>query len=225
MPSADRPSTTPFWSCPSVWPQRVLRRSPSNGAPTRLLPNPCRPGVGFVLIAGHENFCYGSLLRGRRSQEESREHPGWVHHERHLEPVDPLRLGGAASERCLSAEQPFARSSHPHDRWDEGRVQDVVDDRGLGELFGAGSLQEAQLGLQGSDASVELALGAEGREVGAQVRRSEAPEVSLAARARPLRQDRQGKNLALGKESGTTGLARRTRRVVGLPPFVYVDVQ
>jgi hypothetical protein len=43
------------------------------------------------------------------------------------------------------------------------------------------------------------------------VRRSEAPEVALAAETRPSHQDRQGKNLALGKESRTTGLARRTR--------------
>jgi hypothetical protein len=51
------------------------------------------------------------------------------------------------------------------------------------------------------------------REVGTQVRRSEAPEVALAAEARPLGEDAQGKDLALGKEGGTAGLARRSRRV------------
>ena len=44
-------------------------------------------------------------------------------------------------------------------------------------------LQSAQLGLQGSDAPIELALGAQREEVRAQVRPREAPELALAEEA------------------------------------------
>ena len=72
--------------------------------------------------------------------------------------------------------------------------------------------------------SVVLALGAQHREVGAQVRRSEAPEVPLAAKARPLGEDGQRQDLRVAQEGGTAG-ARCARGVVCLPPVVYVDVQ
>ena len=93
----------------------------------------------------------------------------------------------------MAAEEPLARS--PHHRRDEGRVHHALECRRLGKLSGEGPLQEAQLGLQGSDAPVELALRTEGREVGAQVRPSEAPEVALAAQARPLSEDGEGEDL------------------------------
>jgi hypothetical protein len=106
------------------------------------------------------------------------------------------------------------RSPHPHDGRDEGRVHHAADGRRLRKILGEGQLQEAQLRLEGSDAPVELALRTEGREVGMQVRRSEAPEVPLAAEARPLLgEDGQGKDVALGKEGGMARLARRGRGV------------
>lgn len=57
--------------------------------------------------------------------------------------------------------------------------------------------------LQGPDAPVELALGTESREVASQVGGGEAPEVSLAAKARPLSQDRQGEYLRVGEQGRT----------------------
>src|SRR5215217_1932337 len=71
---------------------------------------------------------------------------------------------------------------------------------------------------------LELALGAQHREVGAQVRPREAPEVALAAKARPLGEDRQRQDLLVAQEGGTAGAACG-RGVVGLPPVVYLDVQ
>jgi hypothetical protein len=106
-----------------------------------------------------------------------------------LNPLDPLGFGGAATEARLPTEEPIARSSHPHDRGDEGSVQDAVESRRLREFLGEGSLQEVQLGRKGSDAPIELALRAQHREVGAQVRPCKAPEVALAAKARPLGED------------------------------------
>jgi hypothetical protein len=95
----------------------------------------------------------------------------------------------------LPAEEPLARSPHPHHRREEGRVHHALECRRLGKLSGEGTLQEAHLRLQGPDAPVELALRTEGREVGAQMGPSEAPEVALAAQARPLSEDGQGEDL------------------------------
>jgi preprotein translocase subunit SecY len=52
-----------------------------------------------------------------------------IHHQSHLEAVDPLGLGGASSEARLAGKQPLARSPHPHDGRDEGRVHHAVDGR------------------------------------------------------------------------------------------------
>jgi hypothetical protein len=178
--------------------------------------------VGSVAVGSYEGVPYGPLVRCRRCQTESGDYALGVYHQSHLQAVDPLGLGGAASEACLAAEEPLARS--PHHRRDEGRVHHALECRRLGKLLGEGPLQEAQLGLQGSDAPVELALGAQPREVGAQVRPCQAPEVPLAAQARPLSEDGQGKDLALGKEGGTAGAACG-RGVVGLSAVVYLEVQ
>jgi hypothetical protein len=121
---------------------------------------------------------------------------------------------------------PLREALNPYDSRNESGVHHAIDGRRTGELLGEGSLQLAQLGLQGSDAPIELALGAQQhREVGAQVCPREAPEVPLAAEAVPLGEDGQGKDLALGKEDGTAGLAKRTRGMVGFPPIVHEDVQ
>jgi hypothetical protein len=69
-----------------------------------------------------------------------------------------------------------------------------------------------------------LVLGAQPRELGAQVRPCEAPEVALAAEARPLDEDRQRQDLLVAQEGGTARAACG-RGVVGLPPVVYLDVQ
>src|SRR5215210_8321733 len=142
--------------------------------------------VRSVAVGGHEGLPYGPLVGGRRGQTESCDYAVGVYHQRRLETVDPLGLGGAPPEGSLPTEEPLARSPHPHDRRDEGRVHHAKDGRRTGELSGEGQLQSAQLGLQGSDAPVELALRTEAREVRAQMRPSEAPEVPLAAKPRPL---------------------------------------
>src|ERR671910_1625509 len=92
------------------------------------------------------------------------------------------------------------------------------------ELLGEGELKGAQLGLQGSDAPIELALGAQLREVGAQVRLGEAPEVALAAKARPLGEDGQGDDLRIAEQSRSTGF-RWLPRVIELPPILHEHVQ
>jgi hypothetical protein len=76
------------------------------------------------------------------------------------------------------------------------------------------------------DAPVELALGAEGGEVGAQVRVGEAPKVPLAAEAGPLGEDRQGEDLRVGEQGRTTGaISRGPTAAFGLPPVVHEYVQ
>jgi hypothetical protein len=69
----------------------------------------------------------------------------------------------------------------------------------MGELSGECPLQGANLCSQGSHPSVEPALRTKVREVGAQVRMCEAPEVALAAEAGPLGEDGQGQNLRVGE--------------------------
>src|SRR5215211_1574555 len=113
-----------------------------------------------------------------------------------LKPKTHLRSWRRSSRSSPARrEEPLARSSYPYDGRDEGSVHHAIDGRRLGELSGEGELQLAHLRLQGSDAPIELALRTEGREVGAQVRLGESPEVPLAAEARPLGEDGQGKDL------------------------------
>jgi hypothetical protein len=181
--------------------------------------------VCSVAVGSYEGVCYGSLVGGRRCQPEGRDHPVGVYHQSHLEAVDPLGLGGAPPEGSLPAEEPFARSPHPYDSRNESRVHHPIDGRGTGELLSEGTLQLAQLGRKGSDAPIELALGAQLREVRAQVGPREAPEVALASEAGPLGEDGQGKDLALGKEGGRAGLRKRSRGMVGYPPIVDEDLQ
>jgi hypothetical protein len=102
-----------------------------------------------VKVFGYESLPYGSFVRGRRSQPESAHHTLGIHHQRHLEAVDPLGLGGAASEARLPSEEPLASFAgpHPHHRRQEGGIQNAVHGRRPGESSGESPLQGAHLGL------------------------------------------------------------------------------
>jgi hypothetical protein len=90
---------------------------------------------------------YGPLLGGRRGQTEGGYYPARVYHQRRLEAVDPFGLGGAPAEGGLPAEEvPLARSPHPHEGREEGRVHHAIDGRRVRKSLGEGPLQEAQLG-------------------------------------------------------------------------------
>ena len=95
-------------------------------------------------VFGYERFPDGALVGGRGGEAESGDHAVRVYHQRHLEPVNPLGLGGAPPEARLPAEKPLARSPHPHDRRDEGGVQDSVDGRRFAEVPGEGPLHRAR---------------------------------------------------------------------------------
>src|SRR5215208_6058813 len=196
---ARRPAAIGLRPCPTG----VVLRGGSHQCPIDLQPAPLPlesreafvRQVGIVTVGGYEGIPYGSLVGGRRCQPEGAHYALGVHHQRHLEPVDPLGLGRTPPEGCLSGKQPLARSPHPHHRWDERRIQDAVYGRRVGQFSGEGTLQSAQLGRKGPYPPVELALATEVREVGAQVRGGETPEVALAAEARPLSEYGQGQNL------------------------------
>jgi hypothetical protein len=98
-----------------------------------------------VSVVRYEGFPYRTLVGGRRGQAEGAHYPLRVHHQRRLEPVDPLGLRGASPEGGLPGEQPFTARPHPHHRRDEGRIQDAIDRRGLGELPGEGPLCKARI--------------------------------------------------------------------------------
>jgi hypothetical protein len=118
-----------------------------------------------VSVLADKPIPYGALVGGGLGHPESGDDALRTHCERHLEPMDQLGLRSAPSEGCLPAEESLARSPHPHDGRDESGIQHVVDSLGLGEFSGEGQLQSAQLGREGADAPIELALGAQGGEV------------------------------------------------------------
>ena len=68
----------------------------------------------------------------------------------------------------------------------------MVDLRVVGQCFGQVALKSLQLGLQGANPAVELAVAYEVGEVRAEVRVGEPVKVPLAAEARPLREDCEG---------------------------------
>jgi hypothetical protein len=92
------------------------------------------------------------------------------------------------------------------------------------ERCGHRALEVAQLGLHGAHPPVELALGAELREVGAKMCLGETPEVALASEARPLGEDGQGDDLGIGKKGRAAG-SGWFRSVLELPPVVHEHVQ
>src|SRR5687768_5504687 len=99
-------------------PSGVVLRCSRNERPVELHPKPlpldarkafvCQV-VGLVAVASQEGVAYGSLVGCRWSQPEGRNDALGVHHQRYLEPVDPLGLGGTAFEGCLPTEEPLAR--------------------------------------------------------------------------------------------------------------------
>src|SRR5215218_7633812 len=208
-------------------PAGVVVGGGSNECPVLLQPTPLPlyPGealvgqVCVVEVGGYEGLPDRALVGGGHSQTEGSDDALGVYHQGHLEPVDPLGLGGAPSEARLTAEKPLASFAgpHPHDGRDQRRVHHAVDGPGMGELSGEGSLQSANLCLQGSHPSVELALRTKVREVGAQVRGGEAPEVPLASEAGPLGEDGQGQNLRVGEQCRPTGSAWQLRGGLELP--------
>ena len=158
-------------------PAGVIVGSASNECPVLLQPTPlplypretlvCQ--VGSVEVGGYEGLPDRALVGGGHGHSEGSDDALGVHHQCHLEAVDPFGLGSTPAEGSLSAEESLASFAgpHPHNGRDEGRVHYAVDGRRIGEFFGEGLLQSAHVGLQGSYPEVELALGAELREVGA----------------------------------------------------------
>src|SRR5215203_2266781 len=216
-------------------PAGVVVGGGSNECPVLLQPTPLPlyPGealvgqVCVVEVGGYEGLPDRALVGGGHGQTEGSDDALGVYHQGHLEAVDPLGLGGAPSEARLTAEKPLASFAgpHPHDGRDQRGVHHAVDGPGMGELSGEVPLQSANLCLQGSHPSVELALRTKVREVGAQVRGGEAPEVPLASEAGPLGEDGQGQNLRVGEQCRPTGSAWQLRGGLELPPVVYEDVQ
>jgi hypothetical protein len=231
LPSEASPSPIGLRPCPA----RVVLGGGSHQGPVALQPVslPLDPRktlvgqVGLVKVFGYERLPDGTLVGGGRAEAESAYHALGIHHQRHLESVNPLGLGGAPTEGCLSVEEPLARSPHSDHGRNQGCVQDAVDRRRLGDLPGEGPLQSAHLRLQGSYPAVELTLGAQVREVGMQVRVGESPEVSLAAKAGP--RARTARVMTSGSESraGRPGFLLRTEEgwCSRPAPVVYEYVQ
>src|SRR5215211_4651014 len=229
LPLARRPTPILFWPRP---PGVVLRggrhQSSVDLQPT---PFPCQRGealvrqVGVVAIFRKESIADGPLVAVGRSQPKGGDDALRVHHQSDLEAVDPLGFGAAASEGCLPGEEPLSACPYPHHRRDEGGVHDAVSCRGVGERLGHIALERPQLGRKGAHPPVELALGAEGREVGTQVRVSESPEVALAAEARPLGEYGERQHLALGEQRRTARLLAGSGRMALPPPVVHEHVQ
>jgi hypothetical protein len=153
------------------------------------------------------------LFWNRRSDRES-----------HLEAIDPLGLGNAATEGGQSSEEPLAACSHPHHCRDQGGVEYMVDLRVLGESLGHTPLKPPEFGFQSTDSTIELALAQQVREVVAKVGVGEPPEVPLTAETRPLSEGGEHQNLALGERaSGGRALPVPTR---GFPqPIIHENVQ
>src|SRR5215216_5356588 len=173
--------------------------------------------VGIVRVLDDEKVPYGPLVGGSLRQTKSADHALWADRKCYLEPVNPLGLRDAPAEGGLPSKQSLARSSYPHNGRDESSVQHMVDLRNTTERLGHCTLEVAQFGLQRAHPPVELALGAEVGEVGAQMCVSKAPEISLASPTRPLGEYCEGDDLGVGKQGWTTS-SRRLRRVLELPP-------
>jgi hypothetical protein len=116
----------------------------------------------------------------------------WGYAKRNLEPVDPLSLRDATAEGGLACEEAFAARPHPDHGRDQRRVQEVVGGRRFDEPCDQILLEGFEFGLKGADAPIELTLGEQVWEVGAQMSVGEAPEVTLAPPARLLCEYCQG---------------------------------
>ena len=78
---------------------------------------------------------------------------------------DPLRFGDAAAEGGLTGEEPFAAGTNPMDSRDQGRVEHAVDGLRLDQRVGQVVLQSFEVGLEGTNPAIELALAQEVRKV------------------------------------------------------------
>src|ERR671920_1768449 len=111
FPSEASPPAIGLRPCPA----RVLVRGGGHQSPVDLqpatLPLDAREAlvrqVGLVKVFGYERFPDGALVGGGGGEAESGDHAVRVYHEGHLEPVDPLGLGGAPAEARLPAEEPL----------------------------------------------------------------------------------------------------------------------
>jgi hypothetical protein len=178
-----------------------------------------------VAIFREEGIADGAFVAVGRSQPKGRDDALGIHHQSDLETIDPLGFGAAASEGGLPGEEPSSACPYPHHRGDEGGVHDAVSCRGVGERLSRLDLERPQLGLEGAHPPVELALGAQSREIGTQVRVSKSPKVALATEARPLGEDRQCQQLALGEQRRTARLLAGSRLMALAPPVVHEHVQ
>ncbi len=178
----------------------------------------------MVSIASDEELPDGALVAIGGGEAEGRYYAFRGDGQRYLEAVDPLGFGDVPLEGGLAGEEALTTGANPHDGRDQRRVQHPVDLRAVGQRRNQMPLQRAQLRLQGSDPTVELALGEQSREVRTQVGIGEPAEVSLAAPAGPLREDREGEDLALEEQYRATALWPAWR-VGSLPPVVHQGVQ
>jgi PKD repeat protein len=81
--------------------------------------------IGIVAVVANEKISDGSLVGGGLGQGEGGYDARRRDGQSHLEPVDPFGLRDAPPEGGLPTEQPLPASPHPHDRRDQGGVQDV----------------------------------------------------------------------------------------------------
>jgi len=120
--------------------------------------NASEPFVGqieLVSILADKPIRYGALLGNDLGHPEGGDDALQAHREPYLEPVNPLGLRSAPAEGSLPAEEPFARSSHPHDGRDEGSIQHVVGGRGLGQSSVSTAESASKAGRPGLGVSQE----------------------------------------------------------------------
>jgi hypothetical protein len=120
--------------------------------------NASEPFVGqieLVSILADKPIRYGALLGNDLGHPEGGDDALRAHREPYLEPVNPLGLRSAPAEGSLPAEEPFARSSHPHDGRDEGSIQHVVGGRGLGQSSVSTAESASKAGRPGLGVSQE----------------------------------------------------------------------
>ena len=126
--------------------------------PVPLPSNASEPFVGqieLVSILADKPIRYGALLGNDLGHPEGGDDALQAHREPYLEPVNPLGLRSAPAEGSLPAEEPFARSSHPHDGRDEGSIQHVVGGRGLGQSSVSTAESASKAGRPGLGVSQE----------------------------------------------------------------------
>src|SRR5215211_3255476 len=183
--------------------------------------------VSAMTISADESIPDGPLVGSRLGQAEGCDHALGGDGEPYLEPVNPLGLRYAPAESGLSGKQSLPARPYPHDRRNQGGVQNVVDLRASRQLPRQVVLQSAHLPLQGAHPPVELALGGECGEIVSQVSLSEPPKIPLAPEAGPLGEDSEGEDLRIGDERWTTGgdSGSDGEVVCCLPPILDENVQ